>query len=81
MLTWANHYYLDFAMNWVGHLQLLGVTAYMVGALDNDFLKVGSPRVALSGALLQREWSSCGAQSSPESALNTSQQHSTLRHL
>lgn len=40
LLTWANHHYLDFAMNWVGHLQLLGVTAYMVGALDNAFLKV-----------------------------------------
>lgn len=40
ILTWANHHYLDFAMNWVGHLQLMGVSAYLIGALDNQLLQV-----------------------------------------
>ena len=30
MVTWANHHYLDFVMNWVEHVRGVGVTAYMV---------------------------------------------------
>lgn len=48
LLTWANHHYLDFAMNWVGHMQKLGVTAYMIGALDNALLQVGAAAAALA---------------------------------
>lgn len=33
MVTWANHHYLDFVMNWVEHVKGVGVTAYLVGAM------------------------------------------------
>ena len=40
MVTWANFKYLDFAMNWLAHMQNIGVTTYMIGAMDTDLLKV-----------------------------------------
>ena len=40
IVTWANHHYLDFVLNWVHHLQLLGVTSYLVGAMDDALLQV-----------------------------------------
>jgi len=39
LITWANHHYLDFAVNWVNHMHQLNITAYMVGAMDDDLLK------------------------------------------
>eukprot|EP00798_Chlamydomonas_sp_ICE-L_P001848 gene1848-33268_t len=39
MITWANHHYLDFAMSWVYHVRKLGLTSYMVGAMDDDMLQ------------------------------------------
>ena len=38
MVTWANFHYLDFVMNWVGHLRELGVSNYIVGAMDDKML-------------------------------------------
>jgi hypothetical protein len=37
-VTWANHHYTDFAMSWVKRLQGLGMTNFMVGAMDDDIL-------------------------------------------
>ena len=37
-VTWANHHYTDFAMSWVTRLKKLGLSNYMVGAMDEDIL-------------------------------------------
>ena len=35
IVTWANHHYLDFARNWINHVQnRLGLTNFIVGAMD-----------------------------------------------
>ena len=39
MVTWANFHYLDFVENWVAHLRALGVSNFVVGAMDNKMLK------------------------------------------
>ena len=41
MVTWANHHYRDFAINWLNHLHQLSITSYMIGAMDNELLRVG----------------------------------------
>lgn len=41
MVTWANFHYLDFVLNWVAHVQALGIKAYLVGAMDDKILQVG----------------------------------------
>ena len=48
LLTWANMHYLDFAMNWVGHMQQLNITAYMIGAMDNELLQVNATHISLA---------------------------------
>ncbi len=40
MVTWANFHYQDFVMNWVEHVQNVGVTSYVVGAMDDKLLEV-----------------------------------------
>ncbi len=40
MVTWANFHYQDFVMNWVDHVRNVGVTAYLVGAMDDKLLEV-----------------------------------------
>ena len=40
IVTWANSHYLDFVMNWVHHLHLLGLGCYLVGAMDDSLLQV-----------------------------------------
>jgi hypothetical protein len=37
-VTFANHHYTDFAMSWVNRLKLLGLSNYLVGAMDDDIL-------------------------------------------
>lgn len=39
MVTWANEHYLDFAISWVAGLRRIGITGYMVGAMDDDMLR------------------------------------------
>ena len=39
MVTWANFHYLDFTMNWVQHVRAANISAYLVGAMDNDLLQ------------------------------------------
>ena len=43
MVTWANFHYQDFVMNWVDHVRNVGVTAYLVGAMDDKLLEVTRP--------------------------------------
>lgn len=38
VVTWANHAYLDFVLNWAGHLRDLGVTNFLVGAMDKPLM-------------------------------------------
>ncbi|KAL3140615.1 hypothetical protein ABBQ32_005185 [Trebouxia sp. C0010 RCD-2024] len=53
MVTWANFHYLDFTLNWVQHVQAANISAYLVGAMDNELLQ----------ALLQRNISCFGMES------------------
>ena len=39
MVTWANFHYLDFTLNWIQHVQAANITAYLVGAMDNELLE------------------------------------------
>ena len=39
MVTWANFHYLDFTMNWVHHVQAANISAYLVGAMDDELLQ------------------------------------------
>ena len=65
IVTWANHHYLDFVLNWVHHLHLLGVDSYLVGAMDDALLQVGPCGVAFvpPGPVLSctASCSSCGS--------------------
>ena len=38
-MTWANDHYRDFARSWVGNLKQIGITNYMVGAMDEDLFE------------------------------------------
>ncbi|PNW73352.1 hypothetical protein CHLRE_14g629000v5 [Chlamydomonas reinhardtii] len=39
MVTWANFHYFDFVKTWVKHVQRVGVTGYIVGAMDDHLLR------------------------------------------
>lgn len=39
MVTWANFHYLDFTMNWVQHVRAANISAYLVGAMDDELLE------------------------------------------
>ncbi|XRB18460.1 glycosyltransferase family 77 protein [Pseudoscourfieldia marina] len=55
MVTWANYHYLDFALNWLGHLSRLGVKNVMVGAMDHEMLEAlverGVPTFSMESGL------------------------------
>ncbi|KAA6425748.1 MAG: glycosyltransferase family 77 [Trebouxia sp. A1-2] len=53
MVTWANFHYLDFTLNWVQHVQAANISAYLVGAMDDELLQ----------ALLERGINCFGMQS------------------
>lgn len=36
IVTWANFHFLDFTLNWVHHMQVHGITNYLVGAMDKE---------------------------------------------
>lgn len=40
IVTWANHHYLDFVLNWVHHLRQLDLHCWLVGAMDDALLQV-----------------------------------------
>ena len=44
LVTWANHHYLDFAVNWLKHMHQLNITSYMIGAMDDELLKVNEAK-------------------------------------
>ncbi|GAX79191.1 hypothetical protein CEUSTIGMA_g6631.t1 [Chlamydomonas eustigma] len=39
VVTWANWHYQDFVMTWVAHVQKVGITGYIVGAMDDQLLE------------------------------------------
>ena len=45
MITWCNFHYADFARNWVAHMRRLNITAYLVGAMDDQILQAGPPHL------------------------------------
>ncbi|PSC68170.1 glycosyltransferase family 77 [Micractinium conductrix] len=36
IVTWANLHFLDFTLNWVHHMEVHGITNYLVGAMDKE---------------------------------------------
>jgi hypothetical protein len=50
IVTWANFHFFDFVLNWVHHMELHGITNYMVGAMDADTGQVGAA-AAVAGLL------------------------------
>ena len=40
VVTWANWHYQDFVHTWVHHVQKVGITGYIVGAMDDHLLQV-----------------------------------------
>lgn len=55
VVTWANFHYLDFALNWVHHMEKTGCKTYLVGAMDDELLTVlldrGVPAFGMSSGL------------------------------
>lgn len=41
IVTWANFHFSDFALNWARHLAALGISHYLVGAMDVETAEVG----------------------------------------
>ncbi|GLI67694.1 hypothetical protein VaNZ11_011960 [Volvox africanus] len=39
VVTWANYHYFDFVRTWVDHVVSVGVTGYIVGAMDDHLLR------------------------------------------
>ncbi|GFR44270.1 hypothetical protein Agub_g5475 [Astrephomene gubernaculifera] len=39
VVTWANYHYFDFVKTWVMHVQQVGITGYIVGAMDDHLLR------------------------------------------
>ncbi len=39
VVTWANYHYMDFVRTWVKHVQAVGITGYIVGAMDDHLLE------------------------------------------
>ncbi len=44
MVTWANFHYLDFVLNWLAHVNALGIKP-LVGAMDDKILQVSIPSI------------------------------------
>lgn len=40
IVTWANFHYSDFVKNWVSHMTKIGVSNFLVGAMDDKLLKI-----------------------------------------
>ncbi len=40
LVTWANHHYVDFVRTWIARVTQVGVTGYIVGAMDDRLLQV-----------------------------------------
>lgn len=60
MVTWANDHYFDFVRNWVEHVEALGVSAFVVGAMDNQILgkllRAGMPCFAMQSGLTHEDF-------------------------
>ena len=39
VVTWANWHYFDFVRSWVMHVKDVGITGYIVGAMDDHLLR------------------------------------------
>ncbi len=40
VVTWANWHYQDFVRTWIQHVMNVGITGYIVGAMDEHLLQV-----------------------------------------
>jgi hypothetical protein len=55
VVTWANWHYQDFVRTWIKHVQAVGITGYIVGAMDDHLLQVcgaSASREALQAAMV-----------------------------
>lgn len=39
VVTWANWHYQDFVRTWLKHVREVGITGYMIGAMDDHLLQ------------------------------------------
>ena len=60
MVTWANNHYYDFVKNWVAHVEGLGITSFVIGAMDNiilaQLLKDGIPCFSMQSGLTANDY-------------------------
>jgi arabinosyltransferase len=60
MVTWANNHYYNFVQNWVEHVEELGISAFVVGAMDNLILgrlvRAGIPCFAMQSGLTDKDF-------------------------
>jgi hypothetical protein len=60
MVTWANNHYFDFVRNWVEHVETLGVSSYVIGAMDDLILaklvRAGMPCFAMQSGLIHKDF-------------------------
>lgn len=60
MVTWANDHYFDFVFNWVQHVEELGISSFVVGAMDRLILgrlvRAGIPCFAMQSGLTPEDF-------------------------
>lgn len=60
MVTWANDHYFDFVSNWVQNIEELGISAFVVGAMDKLILgrlvRAGIPCFAMQSGLSPQDF-------------------------
>ncbi len=56
VVTWANWHYQDFVMTWVMHVKKVGITGYIVGAMDDHLLEASVTWTSGLGAEEDRRW-------------------------
>jgi hypothetical protein len=57
VVTWANWHYQDFVRTWIKHVQAVGITGYIVGAMDDHLLQVCHWQPAKDGVgMLALRW-------------------------
>lgn len=60
MVTWANAHYFDFVNNWVEHVEALGISSFVVGAMDlkilRRLLQAGIPTFNMQSNLTDKDY-------------------------
>jgi hypothetical protein len=60
MVTWANNHYYDFVKNWVAHVEGLGISSFVIGAMDHlilaQLLRDGIPCFSMESNLTTKDY-------------------------